>query len=148
MKTAISNTEQSLWIGLDSYSELNSNIFYGRDEEIQHLSNDIFHNIQTIIYGPSGTGKTSLIRAGIFKVARANGYLPVYIRLSHDKADAKPYFRQIIDAIEQEAKAREIDIDRVTRYITPHWTTVRLLCDACRWRSAREAPFRWCWKKN
>ena len=118
MKTAISNTEQSLWIGLDSYSELNSNIFYGRDEEIQHLSNDIFHNIQTIIYGPSGTGKTSLIRAGIFKVARANGYLPVYIRLSHDKADAKPYFRQIIDAIEQEAKAREIDIDRVTRYIT------------------------------
>lgn len=58
--------DQSLWIGLESYNESNSNIFFGRDEEIQQLSNDIFHNIQTVIYGPSGTGKTSIIRAGIF----------------------------------------------------------------------------------
>ncbi len=117
MKTSISNTEQSLWIGLDSYSESNSDIFYGRDDDVQHLSNDIFHNIQTIIYGPSGTGKTSLIRAGIFKVARSNGYLPVYVRLSHDKANHRPYFKQIIDAIEQEARSREIDVDQVTKYI-------------------------------
>lgn len=81
--------DQSLWIGLESYNEANSNIFFGRDEEIQQLSNDIFHNIQTVIYGPSGIGKTSIIRAGIFKVAREKGYFPIYIRLVHGDLKAK-----------------------------------------------------------
>lgn len=110
--------DQSLWIGLESYKESNSNIFFGRDEEIQQLSNDIFHNIQTVIYGPSGTGKTSIIRAGIFKVAREKGYFPIYIRLVHgDLKTKKKYYLQIIEGIETEAKAHDIDIENTTQYI-------------------------------
>ena len=110
--------DQSLWIGLESYNESNSNIFFGRDEEIQQLSNDIFHNIQTVIYGPSGTGKTSIIRAGIFKVAREKGYFPIYIRLVHgDLMAKKKYYLQIIEGIETEAKAHDIDIESTTQYI-------------------------------
>ena len=108
---------QSLWIGLESYNESESNIFFGRDEEIQQLSNDIFHNIQTVIYGPSGTGKTSIIRAGVFKVARENGYFPVYIRLLHGEKKEKSYYRQIIETIESEAKIHEIDIEQTIHYI-------------------------------
>lgn len=110
--------DQSLWIGLESYNESNSNIFFGRDEEIQQLSNDIFHNIQTVIYGPSGTGKTSIIRAGIFKVAREKGYFPIYIRLVHgDLKTKKKYYLQIIEGVETEAKAHDIDIENTTQYI-------------------------------
>lgn len=111
------NRNKPLWMGLDSYKETDSNLFFGRKEEILQLSNDIFHNIQTIMYGPSGTGKTSIIRAGIFKIARKNGYFPIYIRLSHDYIKAKPYFLQVINAIEAEAKNRKIDIERITEYI-------------------------------
>ena len=45
-------------------------------------------------------GKTSILRAGIFSLARKNGFLPVYIRL--DEAGDVHYTRQIIDAIEVE----------------------------------------------
>ena len=110
------NQDSSLWIGLDSYKESNSGIFFGRDEEIRQLSGDIFNNIQTVIYGPSGTGKTSIIRAGIFKIARANRYLPVYVRLNH-KTDSKTYTQQIIDAIQDEAEKYSIDIEKTSPYI-------------------------------
>lgn len=116
MQTITTDTDQLLWIGLESYNESNSDIFFGRDEEIQQLSSDIFHNVQTVIYGPSGTGKTSLIRAGVFKIARENGYFPIYIRLIHD-SKAENYYRQVIDAIEMEAKSQDIDIENTIRYI-------------------------------
>lgn len=108
---------QTFWIGLDSYNENDSNIFFGRDEEIQQLSNNIVHNIQTIIYGPSGIGKTSLIRAGIFKVAREKGFFPVYVRLSHKDHLHKPYYIQVIEAIIAEANLRHIDIEQSTNYV-------------------------------
>ncbi len=111
------NRNKPLWMGLDSYKETDSNMFFGRKEEILQLSNDIFHNIQTIIYGSSGTGKTSIIQAGIFKIARNNGYFPIYIRLSHDYSKVEPYYLQVINAIEAEAKNRKIDIERTTDYI-------------------------------
>lgn len=119
MQTITKNSDQLLWIGLESYNESNSNIFFGRDEEIQQLSSDIFHNVQTVIYGPSGTGKTSIIRAGIFKVARENGYFPVYIRLSHDgdSKQQKDYYKQVIDLIESEARVHDIDIERTIQYV-------------------------------
>ena len=111
------HNDQSLWIGLESYNESNSNIFFGRDEEILQLSNDIFHNIQTIIYGPSGIGKTSIIRAGVFKIARERGYFPIYIRLLHDDEKGESYYKQVVEAIESEAKVREIDIEQTTHYV-------------------------------
>lgn len=117
MNTSIQNTPQTFWIGLDSYNENDSKIFFGRDEEIQQLSNDIFHNIHTIIYGPSGIGKTSIIRAGIFKVAREKGFFPVYVRFSHKDIVKKPYYIQIIEAIESEATVRHIDIEQSTIYV-------------------------------
>ena len=119
MQTIKKNKDQLLWIGLESYNESNSNIFFGRDEEIQQLSSDIFHNVQTVIYGPSGTGKTSIIRAGIFKVARESGYFPIYIRLSHDgdSKQQKDYYKQIIDSIESEASFHDIDIERIVQYV-------------------------------
>lgn len=115
-KQSTTNQGSSLWIGLDSYKESNSDIFFGRDEEIRQLSGDIFNNIQTIIYGPSGTGKTSIIQAGIFKIARANRYLPVYVRLNHNTG-SKTYTQQIIDVIQEEAEKYNIDVEKTSPYI-------------------------------
>lgn len=70
---------QENWLGLSSYEEKHSDIFFGRNQEIEELCGDIFHNQQTIIYGPSGTGKTSILRAGVFARARAKHFMPIYI---------------------------------------------------------------------
>lgn len=86
------------WLGLKSYSE--GNVLYGRDKEIVDLSQRVLYNTQTIIYGRSGIGKSSLLKAGVFPVLRKHGMFPVYIRLSHSEKDEYKYTNQIIDAVE------------------------------------------------
>lgn len=94
---------QSPWLGLYPYEEANSGLFYGRENEIEELSGDIFNNFQTIVFGPSGTGKTSLLRAGIFPLARQKGMLPVYVRLIHNSRTT--YTRQLIEVVLTELNA-------------------------------------------
>lgn len=78
---APSSKSDSLFIGLESYTEAQSNIFYGRDEEIDKLTNLVKSNTLTIVFGKSGTGKTSLLNAGVFPKLRKDYFLPFRIRL-------------------------------------------------------------------
>lgn len=89
--------ENNPWLGLESYSVNDSERFYGRNEDIDVVSNTIYDNFITTIYGISGAGKTSLINAGITPALKQNGYLPVRIRLKHKSEHS--YCTQIIDAI-------------------------------------------------
>lgn len=70
------------WKGLKSYTE--GEILYGRNEDIQALSQYIINNTQTVLYGKSGIGKSSILNAGVFPVARQNGLFPIPIRLEHN----------------------------------------------------------------
>ncbi len=89
------NGHDNPWKGLNFYVE--GDIIYGRDAEIGSLSHFIFNNVQTVIYGRSGIGKSSIVRAGIFPRARRLGKTPVLVRLKHD--DGEPYVEQIRKAI-------------------------------------------------
>ena len=72
------------WAGLHSYEDPDKSdkklVFKGRDREIadfQHL----IESCQVItLYGRSGIGKTSLLKAGLFPVVREKSMVPVYIR--------------------------------------------------------------------
>lgn len=70
------------WKGLNYYTE--GEILYGRSEEIQSLFQYIINNTQTVLFGKSGIGKSSIVNAGIFPVARQAGLYPVSIRFEHD----------------------------------------------------------------
>ena len=50
---------------LDSYNQKDKDIFFGRDEEIEALYEMVFQTPILLIYGASGTGKTSLIQCGL-----------------------------------------------------------------------------------
>ena len=50
------------WKGLNFYTE--GEVLYGRNAEIQSLSQYIFNNTQTVLYGRSGIGKSSILNAG------------------------------------------------------------------------------------
>ena len=91
------------WKGLDSYKEKEK--IYGRDEETEVLFSRIEYNVQTVVYGRSGIGKSSIINAGIFPKARRAGMMPVSIRLIHTtdtENPSDPYLAQIRRAIESE----------------------------------------------
>lgn len=82
------------WKGLNSYTE--GDVIFGRDLEIRKLSQYIFNNTQTVLYGRSGIGKSSILNAGIYPEARKQGIIPISIRLKHD--DENDYLEQIKDA--------------------------------------------------
>ena len=97
-------TEQNIinpWIGLDSYRE--GQVLYGRNREIQDLSMAVFYNRQTVVYGKSGIGKSSLLHAGIFPMARLRGFLPISVRFDH--ATEVPYRAQLFQRITEAVQA-------------------------------------------
>lgn len=90
------NNHSNPWKGLNFYEE--GEVIYGRDQEITNLSYYIFNNTQTILYGRSGIGKSSILNAGIFPKARKAGMIPITIRLKHNREES--YITQIKNELE------------------------------------------------
>ena len=86
------------WLGLAPYSVSQSDLFFGRDRDISDICVNIEENTSTVIYGVSGSGKTSIINAGLIPRLSEAHYLPFTLRLQHDSSVS--YGRQIIDACE------------------------------------------------
>lgn len=84
------------WIGLESYKE--GQILYGRDKDIRELTQCVLNDTDTLLYGKSGIGKSSILNAGILPAARRAGYFPVLIRLTHKEEDI-PYLQQVTQAL-------------------------------------------------
>jgi WD40 repeat protein len=79
---------QNPWPGLVAYEEQFQQFFYGRAQEADDLFRRVKRKKLTVLYGRSGLGKTSLLRAGLFPKLRQEGFLPVSIRLNY--ADDAP----------------------------------------------------------
>ncbi len=87
------------WKGLNFYVEGES--LFGRDLEIRTLAQYIINNSQTVLYGESGIGKSSIVNAGIFPIARQQGLHPVPLRLEHDQENCQGYLSQIKHAFDE-----------------------------------------------
>ena len=86
------------WLGLFSYSEESRAYFHGRDEETAELCRRVQRKLLTVLFGQSGLGKTSLLRAGIVPRLRSEGFCPVYVRIDY-AADSPAPSEQIKQAI-------------------------------------------------
>lgn len=86
MEKAINRNIQNPWKGLQPYDDnvedLTYHPFCGREIAGHEIFALIDDNITTTLYGKSGIGKTSLLKAGVFPLLRNNGYLPIYVRLN------------------------------------------------------------------
>ncbi|MBS0212424.1 MAG: ATP-binding protein [Proteobacteria bacterium] len=80
---AVAIDPQNPWLGLFSYSEESRAYFHGRDEEAAELCRRVQRKLLTVLFGQSGLGKTSLLRAGVVPRLRAEGYCPVYVRIDY-----------------------------------------------------------------
>ncbi|MFN0186389.1 MAG: hypothetical protein ACKVQR_21460, partial [Aquabacterium sp.] len=92
---------QQPWLGLDSFSESTRAWFHGRDEEVAELARRVQRKPLTVLFGQSGLGKTSILRAGLVPRLRPEGFCPVYVRLDY-AADSPPPAEQIKQAIFRE----------------------------------------------
>ncbi len=65
---------------LDPYGRDDYNIFFGRDEEINQLYQHIHKNRLVLVYGTSGTGKTSIVQCGLMNRMDDTDWTPFFIR--------------------------------------------------------------------
>ena len=81
--TVFSIDPQNPWLGLFSYSEESRAYFHGREEETAELCRRVQRKLLTVLFGQSGLGKTSLVRAGLVPKLRTEGFCPVYVRIDY-----------------------------------------------------------------
>jgi tetratricopeptide (TPR) repeat protein len=86
------------WLGLSSYTEETKAYFHGRDEEAAELARRVQRKNLTVLFGQSGLGKTSLLRAGLVPRLRGEGFCPVYVRVDY-APESPPPAEQIKQAI-------------------------------------------------
>ena len=92
------------WLGLESYKE--NQIIYGRNTEISDLSQRVLNDTDTVVYGKSGIGKTSIINAGILPIARQNEFEPIVIRFDHSNTTS--YIKQLDRYIRNKVEVEDV----------------------------------------
>ena len=65
--------------GLKTYQEEDSKYFWGRANELSSLFEQVNSRKNTILSGMSGSGKSSLINAGLIPKLKDNGYIPIRV---------------------------------------------------------------------
>lgn len=87
-------------------TEVEQQVFFGREQEIDHLLHRIRAVRLLVLFGKSGLGKTSLLQAGLYSRLRERGLLPVPVRLN--QPGAAPV-RSVLDALRAECRVRGVD---------------------------------------
>jgi WD40 repeat protein len=96
------------WPGLESFDEYARAFFHGRDHESTSLLSHVLDAPITLLYGRSGLGKTSLLRAGLFPLLRDSHFLPVYVRFDLEPG-AAPLTRQLRQSVYDSIRAHVPD---------------------------------------
>jgi hypothetical protein len=96
------------WPGLDSFEETASDFFHGREAEGEELVRRVNEAPVTVLFGKSGLGKTSLLRAGLFPRLRQRHFLPVYVRLAISSS-APALIDQVRDVLRDTMARERID---------------------------------------
>ena len=53
------------YVGLQPYTEDDRQFFFGREREQRIISANLYASPLTVVYGASGVGKSSILRAGV-----------------------------------------------------------------------------------
>jgi len=90
----VTGVPESPYKGLASFedSELDALLFFGREREIAAVAANVLASRLTVLYGPSGVGKSSLLYAGVARRLREQSGAPVVV---HDTWAEDPAARLI-----------------------------------------------------
>ncbi|CAN5460368.1 hypothetical protein BH10BAC2_BH10BAC2_25860 [soil metagenome] len=111
--------------GLQSFEEKNESQFGGRDVEVNELFLLSKRNSPTIIFGKSGIGKTSLLKAGLMPLLQRSSFYPVYFRI--DYAAIKSPLSQLKDFIVEKFKMTDPTVTEIgTRTLWEYFHDIKL----------------------
>ncbi len=82
--------DRNPWLGLASFTEETRGFFYGREDEVAELARRVQRKLLTVLFGQSGLGKTSILRAGLVPRLRGQGYCPIYVRIDYGREAPEP----------------------------------------------------------
>jgi|GEM_PF-5754539 len=84
------------------FSSIDEDVFFGRKKETEQLVTHIKNRQLTIIFGTSGTGKTSLIQAKLLPELKRQYFHPIYLRINFGVVDPLAYTRtQIVEELKK-----------------------------------------------
>jgi hypothetical protein len=72
---------------LDYYTYEDQDLFFGREKETEVFLSDIVTSRLVILFAPTGSGKTSLINAGVRPELEKLDYATLYVRVEQDPAE-------------------------------------------------------------
>jgi len=73
---------------LDFYESKDREIFFGRESEINIFVADILINRLVVLFARTGTGKTSLINAGVRPLLESKNFRTFYVRVEQEPTEA------------------------------------------------------------
>src|SRR5258705_9224701 len=85
--------DRNPWLGLASFTEETRAYFHGRGEEVAELARRVQRKLLTVLFGQSGLGKTSILRAGIVPRLRPVGHCPVCGRIGYSRESPPPSYQ-------------------------------------------------------
>jgi len=68
----------------DYYTSADADLFFGREKETQMMVGEILSSRLLVLFARSGSGKTSLINAGVVPELKRCGYETLYVRFESD----------------------------------------------------------------
>jgi len=109
MKT---ENKQYRYPGTRPFTENESSLFFGRDTDIEKLSQKIILEQLLVLFGKSGLGKSSLLNAGVLpKLKKEKNYLSVPIRFGYADKDKNPV-SVFINSISNASKSNNV-LDKI-----------------------------------
>ena len=87
-------------------TEVDRHRFFGRDKERNEITNKVLSVNLLVLFGKSGLGKTSLLKAGVYPRLRERRMLPLLVRVN--RRDADPV-TMVTEAIEDACNAQGIE---------------------------------------
>ncbi len=112
-------SDENPWPGLLPFGEDDWKYFHGREFESEMLVRRVERERLTILFAPSGLGKSSILQAGLFLRLRRENVFPVYIRLdySSDKPDLIAQVKNAVVRVLSTSMAWRRAFDRKRRQI-------------------------------
>jgi hypothetical protein len=105
---------------LDSYGLRDQEVFFGREKETEALYQLVFRTPLTLVYGLSGTGKTSIIQCGLASRFDGPDWLPFFIRRDQDiNRSLRAELREALDDGEPDAELPSLISALFDDYLRP-----------------------------
>jgi hypothetical protein len=115
---------------LDAYQKEDLYRFFGRERETAQLYNAVQASNLVLVYGGSGTGKTSLINCGLANQYVESDWLPLFVRRGTDLNRSIDH--EIAAAMKNGGPVLDVPIvERIRALYLDHYRPIYLIIDQC-----------------